>query len=204
MRVLGVTGLPCSGKSYAATALAEGRVDGVSGQLVKADDLGHAILEREDVKRLVAEEFGPSVIGASDPAAVRAIIATRVFSDPGKLAWLEGVVHPLVTEKVKVLLAQTPGRVIIESALLFAAGLTGLCDMVVLVEADRAARQERARRRGWSEEELSRRERRLLPQFAEKNLGRLADKLIRVDNDADDGFLPARLEAAISKKTQKI
>lgn len=203
VRVIGVTGLPCSGKSFAASALADGRVDGIPGELVKADDLGHVVLKQDDVKRLMAEEFGPAITEAADPAAVRAVIAARVFSDPEKLAWLEGVIHPLVTEEVRKVMARTPGRVVVESALLFAADLTGLCDAVVLVEADRAARLERARRRGWNEEELSRRERRLLPQFVEEIVGRLGDDLIRVDNNADDGLLPERLKAAFANMTQR-
>ncbi len=203
IRVIGVTGLPCSGKSVAAAALADGRVDGVRGELVKADDLGHVVLERDDVKRLMAEEFGPAISKAADPAAVRAVIAAHVFSDAEKLAWLEGVIHPLVTEEVRNIMARTTGRVVVESALLFAADLTGLCDAVVLVEADRAARLERARRRGWNEEELSRRERRLLPQFAEEIVGRLGDDLIRVDNIADDGLLPEKMKAEFANKTQR-
>ena len=94
--VIGVTGLPCSGKSYAARLLASGEATGEAGELIQADNLGHAVLARPDVATTLRAHFGEDLGSEADAAAFRRRIAAKVFCDPGELAWLEGVVHPLV------------------------------------------------------------------------------------------------------------
>lgn len=225
--VIGVTGLPCSGKSFAANLLAEGKVPGIApGRLFKADDAGHTVLERPDVKALLRAHFGAQIaqsgqrgLGVNsknalqpaqknqpyqpyqadqkgwtdqsgryiypqreeaqqpagkqpdefpeDPVEFRKAIAGLVFSNPENLAWLEGVVHPLVVSETDDILCKERGKrpVVIESALLFAADMDVRCDRIVLVEADFAVRLNRAAKRGWSREELQRREKRQIPLF---------------------------------------
>ena len=69
---------------------------------------------------------------------------------------------------------------LLDVPLLFEAGLFEICDTVVFVEASDEARAERARRRGWADDELIRREQNQLP---------LADKRARsqhiIDNNGD-------------------
>ncbi len=94
---VGVTGLPCSGKSLAAELLAGGEIDGQPRLLLKADDLGHALLLRPDVLARLRGRFGAAAADAADPAAMRRAIAAKVFADAAELEWLESVIHPLVT-----------------------------------------------------------------------------------------------------------
>ncbi len=198
MPVFGVTGLPCSGKSFAAELLASGAVDGRAGMLVKADEVGHAVLLRPEVVARLRERFGGGAFRAQEPAAIRRAIAERVFTDPGELRWLEGLVHPLVVaETERIIAANRDARpVVVEAALLFAAGMEWKCDLVFLIEAAIAVRRERAGRRGWDAEELERRESRQRPLFAEALREDAAGRIKRVANDGDAAELRAGLREA--------
>lgn len=198
--VVGVTGLPCAGKSLAAHALASGEASLPPGALVKADDLGHAILTRPDVVALLRERFGDAIFAEADPAAVRAGIARVVFEAPGELAWLESVVHPRVAAQTREVIERERGRrpVIVEAALLFAADMDEECDVVLVVEATFAARLRRAEKRGWNREELERRDRRLLPLFETRGLETREKKTFVVRNDQDDGRLAARIGGVLA------
>lgn len=197
--VIGVTGLPCSGKSYAAELLAAGAVAGGPGELIKADDVGHAILLRPDIQDRLRERFGDDVIAPGAAAETRRRIASRVFNNPAELEWLERLVHPLVVEEEDRAVARAAGRlVVIEAALLFAAGLERRCGRVLVVEADFATRLRRATARGWSREELERRDRRQLPLFAPDRLRDYETEIVVVRNDDDDGRLGERIAAALA------
>lgn len=199
---IGVTGLPCAGKSFAAACIAGGDFDGKKRTLLKADDIGHALLTRLDVLFALREHFGAAVVDAFDPAATRRVIAEKVFAEPAELEWLEGLIHPLVTEEVLRLAAEADGGAVIESALLFAPGAAEMkkqCGAVIVVEADAAARLKRAAMRGWDENELRRRESRLLPLFAAGELQHETN-LVRVDNSGSLGAFRAALCAALLRR----
>lgn len=193
--VMGVTGLPCAGKSLAAEILASGQVTGHPGVLVKADDLGHAVLVRPDVLELLRGRFGDAPFTDPEPAVIRARIARLVFTSPADLAWLETIVHPRVVAETEEIIRRERGvrPVIVEAALLFAAAMDRNCDLVLVVEADFATRLRRAAGRGWNREELERRDRRLLPLFESFDLERRGTKTLVVRNDADDGLLADRI-----------
>ena len=197
--VIGVTGLPCAGKSLAAELLADGAVNGVRGVLLKADDIGHAVLVRPDVVERLRKRFGAEAFRDDDPAAIRRAIAERVFASPGELAWLETLVHPLVVAEVDRITGEAAGLrpVVVEAALLFAANMDRNCDRVLVVEADFEVRLARAARRGWDRAELERRERRQLPLFEAAFSGPARGKLAFVRNDADDGRLAERIRAVL-------
>lgn len=205
--VIGVTGLPCSGKSYAAGLLAAGEVAGVPpGELLKADDIGHEVLVRGDVAAELRKRFGDGLFAASDPATVRRAIAARVFGDAGALAWLEGVVHPRVVAEVDAAVERNRGKrtVVMEAALLFTAGMDLRCDAVLLVEAEFDTRLRRAAARGWGRDELERRERRQIPLFEAAKSGPDRDRLTTVRNDANDGALAVRIAAALAGRIDTV
>lgn len=196
MGIVGVTGLPCSGKSLAAGMIASGAVDGRRRALLKADDIGHALLLREDVRAALRARFGGAAADAADPAGMRRAIADRVFADPAELGWLESLIHPLVTEEALAASAAAGGDAVVEAALLFAAGLDAHCEIILLVEADFATRLARAALRGWDKNELRRREQRQIPLFAaaEERAGNI---LARVDNSGSGGDLRENLRRAL-------
>lgn len=201
LSVIGVTGLPCSGKSLAAELMAGGQVPGLPpGVLFKADDVGHQVLTRPGVVDKLRERFGKKAFQSEKPADIRRAIAERVFSDPAELAWLEKLVHPLVVSETDAVITEEQGKrpVVVEAALLFAADMDARCDRIVMVEADIAVRWARAAKRGWSREELQRRERRQVPLFTAAQDRESAERTVVVTNNGSIEDLIAGLTRSVS------
>jgi dephospho-CoA kinase len=196
---VGVTGLPCSGKSFAAELLASGEIDGERRLLLKADDIGHELLLRDDVLRKVRARFGADVTDAGDPAAVRRRIAERVFGKAADLEWLEQLIHPLVTEEMFSRIQKTRNgtKIVIESALLFKAGLDAYCGRILVIEANQAVRTERAAERGWTENKLRGIDALQIP-FLDTAIRTQQHNIVRVDNSASVEELRAGLSAALT------
>lgn len=202
--ILGVTGLPCTGKSFAAERIASGDVFGKPGELIKADDLGHAVLEYPDIRETLRQRFGDETFRDPAPAAVRRALAARVFDDPEALTWLEALLHPPILHETEAIIARAEGRlVVVEAALLFPGGLDRLCDVVMVMEATPETRMRRAAARGWTREDLERRERRLLPLFSEESLALRKGKFIRIANDRDDNSLWNTIRSALTTLYKK-
>ena len=200
MSLLGVTGLPCSGKSRVAELIASGKIDGRKSLLLKADDIGHQVLLRPDVAEKLRGRFGDEAGDTGSPAAMRQAIAARVFANPGDLEWLEQLIHPLVAEETaRQSAAEAGSRVVAEAALMFAAGMEKRCDTILVVEADFNVRLARAAARGWDRNELERREKRQLPLFAAAWNGLDKDKLVRVDNNGSIEELRANLRRVFAR-----
>lgn len=197
--VVGVTGLPCAGKSYVADLLVSSCVAGEEGVIVRADDLGHDALRRPEIVARLAERFGRAVLNR-DGTIDRTGVARIVFADAGALAWLEGVIHPAVVAEAAARIAAVGRRrlVAVEAALLFAAGMDRACDLVLVVEAPWEVRLARAAKRGWDAAELARRESRLLPLFDSTRLAACPAAIVTIENNAPDDELVERLRAAIA------
>lgn len=196
--VVGVTGLPCAGKSHVAALLASGAVTGEAAETIDADRLGHEVLRRAEVIEQLVDRYGKTVLDA-EGRVVRSEVARIVFADPAELAWLESVSHPQIAAMAeKIIAAPGPRLVVLEAALLLAAGMDGLCDLVLLVVAPRDVRLARAARRGWDEREVAQREQRLLPLFTEERLAACPAEVIIINNDAPDGDLREQLRNALS------
>lgn len=115
----------------------------------------------------VVEEFGKEIL-AQDGTVDRARLAGIVFSDPERLARLNALTHPLVTEYVlaEVEKERRENRyeiLVIETALLIEGGYDKFCDQVWYVYAPEHERRARLKEsRGYSDEkidELMRRQR---------------------------------------------
>ena len=161
--VVGLVGGIGSGKSEVARLMGER-----GGVLVDADRIGHELLQDPAIKQRVVERWGPGVLGAEGEVD-RAELAAAVFSgsgggNPGVQA-LNEVVHPTLVARVRSAVEGARRRgaapwVVVDAALLLEWGLGALCDAIVFVEASAEERRRRvARSRGWSAEELARRER---------------------------------------------
>lgn len=162
--VIGIAGGIGSGKSRVAKEFAD-----LGCLVIDSDREARAALEREEVKRQLVAWWGDGVLDESG-AVARSKVAEIVFSDPEQRKRLEALIHPLVKRSRDELVAASPGHraVVIDAPLLFEAGLDADCDAVVFVDAPRNTRLARVREhRGWSEEELDRREASQLP-IAEK------------------------------------
>lgn len=144
MRVVGVTGKYCAGKSTVAEILeAHGYTQ------IDVDRFGHQALQTE--WRQVAERFGADVVRA-DGEIDRAALGRIVFSNEEALADLESILHPSMVRMVEAHIAEIrsnrpDAQVCVNAAILFKMGLDRLCDTVIWVDAPVLQRIRRARER---------------------------------------------------------
>ena len=178
-----ITGGIGAGKSEALAAFAR-----QGAATVSSDEIVHELLGRDEVRRAVVERFGNGVVGP-DGRLDRGAIATVVFNDPGALAWLEELLHPLVSAEYLSWreqlagLANPPRVCVTEVPLLYEAGSERHFDKVVVITAPGGVRRAR------SAMAVDERERRLLPE---------QEKVARADYAyVNDGSL-AELEAFVA------
>jgi dephospho-CoA kinase len=156
----------------------------------------HELYTDPAVRDAVVARWGPRV--APDGAVDRAAVARHAFAAPGERAWLERLLWPLVGERVAAWrdaeAARTPPSraLVVETPLLFEAGLEGGYDATVAIVADEAVRTGRAAARGHAA--LDERAARQLSQ-AEK--AARADFVVR--NDRDLAALEQELAALLEK-----
>jgi len=162
--VIGISGCIASGKSTVAAML----VEVADGVLISADDIAHALLARDaDVRRAILDRWGDSCLDENGGVS-RAALAEIVFNSPANLAELNRIIHPRILEKicgkVEATRKKTSKWIVVDAALLFETGLDAICDVTIFVDSDRDVRVQRAREnRGWSAEELARRDAAQMP-----------------------------------------
>jgi dephospho-CoA kinase len=139
-----ITGGIGAGKS---TALAAFRAHGAA--TVSSDEIVHHLLRTDPtVRKALVERFGDRILG-EDGAPDRARIAAIVFDDAESLAFLESLLHPLVSREYlhwreQLAALDEPPRVCVtEVPLLYEAGGESRFDRVVVVTAPRQLREQR-------------------------------------------------------------
>jgi len=187
-RFLGLTGGIGAGKSEALAAFERHGAATLSTDLVS-----HDLLDDRAVRNALAERWGAEV--APDGAIDRALVAERVFDDPTELAFLEGILHPLVGEAVLAWRNGVSPEVevgVVEVPLLFEAGLEKAFDATVAVVADDRIRNERLAERG--QPGLEGREDR---QLGQEEKARRAEYVIRNEGSLEE--LDAQVAELIGK-----
>jgi dephospho-CoA kinase len=112
----------------------------------------HELYGSDTVRDAVTARWGAEV--APSGVVDRAVVARRAFAAPEERAWLEQLLWPLVGERVvawRTGLAHRdppPRAAIVETPLLFEAGLEGGYDATIAVVADEEVRAARAAARG--------------------------------------------------------
>jgi len=139
-----ITGSIGAGKSEALRAFARH-----GAAVVSSDEIVHHLLcEDEDVKRALVERFGEDALGA-DGRPDRGRIGRLVFGDGEALAFLEGLLHPLVAREYlawREQLAQLPSPpsvCVTEVPLLYEVGGESRFDKVVVITAPAKLRDAR-------------------------------------------------------------
>jgi len=159
--ILGVAGAIGAGKSAVAQSFAS-----LGCVVVDFDAEAKAALDRKDVRRRLIEWWGIDMI-APTGLVDRAAMARVIFANDAARLRLERLVHPLIWRTRNEARAAARGAgapgIVLDAPLLFEAGLDDSCDAVVFVDAPEALRLERLAARGWSREELARRERAQMP-----------------------------------------
>jgi dephospho-CoA kinase len=164
--IIGVAGGIGSGKSFVA------RLFGELGCLViDSDEQVRAAYRTQAVRDALRQWWGERVF-RPDGSVDRQAVAAIVFADDAERQRLEALTHPIVNSSrdkmMRDAIAATeaseggsggPVAFVWDVPLLFETGLNRRCDRVVFVDAPPAVRLSRVQQtRGWSREELDRRE----------------------------------------------
>jgi dephospho-CoA kinase len=144
---VGLTGGIGAGKSEALAAL-----ERLGASTISADAVVHELYGDPEVVAAVTERWGPEM--APGGTVDRSAVAGRAFGDPDERAWLEGLIWPRVGERIAAwreaesAREPAPPALVVETPLLFEAGMEGIYDATVAIVADEAVRAERAAARG--------------------------------------------------------
>lgn len=118
---------------------------------VSSDEIVHHVLATDDgVRDALVGRFGPEILG-EDERPDRARIAGEVFGSKEALAWLEALLHPIVSREYLAwrdqlaALDEPPSVCVTEVPLLFEVGAEERFDQVVVVTAPRQLREQRRR-----------------------------------------------------------
>ncbi len=176
--VIGIIGGIGSGKSAAATALARH-----GGRVVAGDPAGHAALLDPAIRQRITQRW-PSTI-ASDGSVDRKVLGRVVFADPAQLRELESFVFPWIKSRLQQEIDTAKADpavpyVVLDAAVMLDAGWAGVCNKLVFVDAPRELRIVRVASRGWSADELDRRER---SQMSLEEKRRRADAVLSNQGD---------------------
>ncbi len=168
MMKVGITGGIGSGKSTVCRLFAQ------RGIAVYDSDREAKRLMTEDgpLREAIAARFGAEAY--TDGQLNRPYLASRVFTDPAALADLDALVHPAVMADFAAWAErQISPYVVLESAILFEAGLEHSVDRTVAVVAPLELRLERTCRRDGCDREAVRR--RMAAQLDDDTLRDRAD-----------------------------
>jgi dephospho-CoA kinase len=183
---VGLTGGIASGKSTVSSLLAQ-----LGAVVIDADALAREVVARGTPGlAAVVEAFGSQLLteeGNLDRVAMGAL----VFADAEQRKVLEGIVHPLVFERIVELEQRAgPGDLVVHDIPLLAeSGRAGTFDAVLVVDAPEELQVQRMlRERGWTEEDarsriaaqVPREERRSIATHLIENTGTIEDLRRRV------------------------
>jgi dephospho-CoA kinase len=192
--VIGLIGGMGSGKSRVAQELAKR-----GGRIIAGDPLGHEALRDPEIAKQLVARWGRAILDATGNVD-RPRVSSIVFGDPGERQALETIVHPYIERRFQEQLEQAAldpscPFVILDAAILLEAGWQRFCTAIVFVDAARAQRLARLTRfRGWSEEELAKRERAQLHLDEKKAL---ADFVL--DNSGAESELAGQVDKLLSR-----
>jgi dephospho-CoA kinase len=187
---IGLTGGMGAGKSEALAAL-----ERLGAATLSTDAVVHELLDSDEVRDELVARFGDQV--APDGRIDRGAVATLVFEKPDERKWLEGVLWPLVGQRVdswrrEMSERQPPPRaLVVEVPLLFEAGMESVFDNTIAVVAGDAAIAERTADRGHAGVE-SRRGRQLSQEEKAERAGYV------VQNDGSLGELETTLSGLLA------
>ena len=188
---IGLTGGIGAGKSTALAAL-----ERLGAATLSTDVVVHGLYETEPVRARVVERFGPDV--APDGLVDRAALAARAFATEEDRDWLEQLLWPRVGEAVaewreRQEQREPPARaLVVETPLLFEAGLDRRHDATIAVIADERVRSARAEARGHRA--LAERTARQLTQEEKAQRATFA-----VVNDGTEAELEVKLSAVLDR-----
>lgn len=166
--IIGLAGGIGAGKTCVARIL-----EVLGAAVIDSDRLAHEELNDPGVIATLKQWWGDSILLASGDID-RGAVGGIVFGNAVELARLERLLYPRIERRRQELMAFYEGdervkAIVVDAPKLYEAGVDKVCDIVVYVDADQPARFSRvAASRGWTKEELARREKLQNPLDAKK------------------------------------
>lgn len=161
-RVLGITGGIASGKSQVTRIL-----ESLGAVVIRADKIGHEVLDVPEIRNLVIRQFGNSVFSQETQSIDRRRVAELVFGDsPQAVArrrMLEAITHgPIraqISQQLEGLLREgIAPAIVLDIPLLLESRWDRFCDAVWFIDSQEELRLQRALERGWTEAHFRARE----------------------------------------------
>ncbi|MFM2584086.1 dephospho-CoA kinase [Vibrio campbellii] len=182
--VIGLTGGIASGKTTVANLFK---------QQFKIDIVDADIVAREVVEpgtpglNAIVEHFGADIV-RDDQTLDRAKLREKIFSNPEEKAWLNGLLHPMIREKMIEDLEQvTSDYALLVVPLLVENKLDSLCDRVLVVDVDPQTQISRTVKRDNVSEEQAKAI--LASQASREQRLALADDVVKNNPDDPDLLL---------------
>jgi dephospho-CoA kinase len=187
MLTSGLIGGIGSGKSFVADMFRQ-----LGATVINADEAGHKVLFLPEVKAAALQRWGNNVFN-SDNEIDRKKVAEIVFADTAErkteLDFLQKLTHPLISAEINRQRQEMQSAgcplCVLDAPLLLESGLKKNVDYVVFVDADFSVRCQRVKHRGWTEDELLRREKTQLPLDEKK---KRADFIINNNGNSEETY----------------
>lgn len=179
--VIGLTGVIGSGKSRVAEEFRN-----QCCYVIDADQQAREILERPSTLKIIQRWWGPSVVSEGKPN--RRAIADVIFKNPVQKLQFEQFIYSIMDVEREILIEharRTPEvvAVVIDAPLLIEANVHKECDAVIVVSCSDEHRHARIQNRGWTADQLKRRED---CQLSPEEKLAFADYVIENDGLAED------------------
>ncbi len=160
MLVIGIAGGVASGKS-----LVTGCFQSLGAQVIDADRVGHEVLQQPEIVAAIVDRWGTEILDHShvDRQRLAQIVFAPGLDGERQLQFLEQLMHPEIGRKIQAQLRHLRSNrnvpaVVLDAPVMFKVGWDKFCDRIVFVDAPLEVRLQRARKRGWPDGELERRE----------------------------------------------
>ncbi|MDZ4685974.1 MAG: dephospho-CoA kinase [Planctomycetaceae bacterium] len=184
--VVGLIGGIGSGKS----AVAKWVADRHPVLVIDADRLGHQALDLKSLRDQLRAAFGDDIFDNAG-RIVRSALGRTVFGESeaqqSARRKLESIVHPeirrAIEQQLRTLDASTHQYVLLDAAVMLETGWSNVCEEIVFIDTPEEQRRERVLARGWSADELARRE---ASQWPLEQKRQAATQVIRNDGSLDD------------------
>ena len=185
--LVGLTGGIGSGKSAAADRFAEWHID-----VVDADLASRAVVEPGmPALQKIAEHFGEQLLQA-DGTLDRAELRKIVFADVKERKWLQGLLHPLISQYLQDQVAKsTSPYCLLVNPLLLESGQASWCDEIVVVDVSEEVQISRTMAR----DDNSRSQVEAIVAAQLKRQDRLAQASRTLINDGDLAYLYRQVDA---------
>ena len=203
--ILGVTGVPGSGKSYVSSKLAVYSKSQTESHHIDLDKLAHKMYTEENylsqIRPLLIKEFGSETIN-SDGTVNRKYLGDKAFESQITLMSLNSIVHPFLIQRFREEIKGKKGLILLDAAILSENNLEYLTNNnFVLVTADDQTQYKRLQERNWTNGQIAKRKATQLKTENKRNKIQLAISkaqhgiIIEYDTSSDAGSIKELYES---------